>query len=55
MPSPSGPRPSGRKTIVALGGTGIGIGVVDATCEVSVSDGFPVEILTPPHAEAAMR
>ena len=44
-----------RKRIVALGGTGIGVEVVDATCEVLVSAGFPVDILTPPHAEAAMR
>jgi 3-isopropylmalate dehydrogenase len=44
-----------RKRIVALGGIGIGIEVVDAACEILVSSGFPVEILTPPHAEAAVK
>lgn len=43
------------KTIAALGGEGIGPEVVDATCELLVAAGFPVEIVTPPHGEAAMK
>ena len=46
---------SGRKTIVALGGTGIGVEVVDAACEVLAGAGFPVDIQTPPHADAAVK
>jgi len=44
-----------RKRIVALGGAGIGIEAVDAACELLLAAGFPVEILTPPHAEAAVK
>jgi isocitrate/isopropylmalate dehydrogenase len=44
-----------RKRVVALGGVGIGVEVVDATCELMVAAGFPVDILTPPHAEAAVK
>jgi isocitrate/isopropylmalate dehydrogenase len=36
------------KTIVALPGEGIGIEVVDATCEVLTGAGLPLQILTPP-------
>jgi 3-isopropylmalate dehydrogenase len=43
------------KTIVALGGEGIGPEVVGATCELLVAAGFPVEIQTPAHGEAAMK
>jgi len=43
------------KTIVALGGEGIGVEVVDAACEVLVAAGMPLEIVTPPHGEAAIR
>jgi 3-isopropylmalate dehydrogenase len=43
------------KTIVALGGEGIGLEVVDATCEVLTAAGFPLEILTPPQGEAALK
>jgi isocitrate/isopropylmalate dehydrogenase len=43
------------KKIVALGGEGIGPEVVDATCELLIAAGFPVEILTPPHGEAALQ
>ncbi|GAA0334656.1 bifunctional 3-isopropylmalate/3-methylmalate dehydrogenase [Sphingomonas oligophenolica] len=35
------------KTIVALPGEGIGIEVVEATCDLMVAAGMPVEILTP--------
>ena len=41
------------KTVVALGGEGIGVEVVDATCELLVAAGFPLRILTPPHGESA--
>ncbi len=41
------------KTVVALGGEGIGIEVVDATCELLGAAGFPLRILTPPHGESA--
>jgi len=41
------------KTVVALGGEGIGVEVVEATCELLVAAGFPLRILTPPHGEAA--
>jgi 3-isopropylmalate dehydrogenase len=44
-----------KKTVVALGGAGIGVEVVDATCELLTAAGFPVEILTPPHADAAVK
>jgi isocitrate/isopropylmalate dehydrogenase len=43
------------KTIVALGGEGIGPEVVDATCELLVATGLSLEIVTPPHGEAAMK
>ena len=43
------------KTIVALGGEGIGVEVVDATCELLAAAGFPLRILTPPHGEAAQK
>jgi 3-isopropylmalate dehydrogenase len=43
------------KRIVALGGAGIGFEVVDATCEMLTGAGLPVEILTPPHADAAVK
>ena len=36
------------KTVVALGGEGIGVEVVEATCEPLVAAGFPLRILTPP-------
>src|SRR5215475_2484544 len=36
------------KTIVALPGEGIGLEVVDATCEVLMGTGLPLKILTPP-------
>jgi isocitrate/isopropylmalate dehydrogenase len=40
---------------VALGGEGIGIEVVEATCELLTTAGFPLKILTPPHGESAQR
>jgi isocitrate/isopropylmalate dehydrogenase len=40
------------KTVVALPGEGIGIEVVDATCEILAGAGMPVKILTPPQVEA---
>lgn len=40
------------KTIVALPGQGIGVEVVDATCEILTAAGMPVKILTPPQTEA---
>jgi isocitrate/isopropylmalate dehydrogenase len=43
------------KTVVALGGEGIGPEVVGATCDLLVDAGFPVEIVTPPHGEAALK
>lgn len=43
------------KTVVALGGEGIGIEVVDATCELLTAAGVPVRIVTPPHGEAALK
>ena len=36
------------KTVVALPGEGIGIEVVDATCELLTGTGLPLKILTPP-------
>src|SRR5882672_9200246 len=39
------------KTIVALPGQGIGVEVVDATCELMTAAGMPVKILTPPQCE----
>jgi isocitrate/isopropylmalate dehydrogenase len=36
------------KTVVALPGQGIGLEVVDATCELLMSMGLPLKILTPP-------
>jgi isocitrate/isopropylmalate dehydrogenase len=44
-----------QKTVVALGGEGIGIEVVDATCELLTAAGFPLKILTPAHGESAQR
>ncbi len=43
------------KTVVALGGEGIGVEVVDATCELLAAAGFPLRILTPPHGEPAQK
>ncbi len=43
------------KTIAALGGEGIGPEVVGATCDLLVAAEFPVEIVTPPHGEPAMK
>jgi isocitrate/isopropylmalate dehydrogenase len=43
------------KVIVALGGEGIGPEVIDATCELMVKAGMPVEITTPPHGESAIK
>jgi isocitrate/isopropylmalate dehydrogenase len=40
------------KTVVALPGEGIGVEVVDATCEVLVGAGLPIKILTPPQIDA---
>jgi isocitrate/isopropylmalate dehydrogenase len=40
------------KTIVALPGEGIGIEVVEATCEIITAAGIPVRILTPPQVAA---
>ena len=39
------------KTVVVLPGEGIGIEVVDATCDVLVGAGLPLKILTPPQVE----
>jgi isocitrate/isopropylmalate dehydrogenase len=41
------------KTIVALPGEGIGLEVVDATCELLAAASIPVKILTPPQITAA--
>src|SRR5262249_41089455 len=41
------------KTVVVLPGEGIGIEVIDATCEVLVGAGLPLKILTPPQVEGA--
>ena len=43
------------KTIVALPGQGIGIEVVDATCELLLATGAPLKIVTPPQGEAAVK
>ena len=43
------------KTIVALPGEGIGIEVIDATCEVLAGLGLPIEIVTPPQGAAAIK
>src|SRR5882724_5823543 len=43
------------KTIVVLPGEGIGIEVIDATCEVLVGTGLPLKILTPPQGAAATK
>lgn len=43
------------KTIVALPGEGIGIEVVEATCELLASTGLPLKILTPPQGAAASK
>ena len=40
------------KTVVALPGQGIGVEVVDATCEIIAAAGMPVKILTPPQIES---
>jgi len=42
------------KTIVALPGEGIGIEVIDATCELLAGTGLPVRIRTPPQGAAAV-
>src|SRR5262245_52743661 len=49
---PEAPR---LKTVVALPGEGIGIEVVDATCEVLSGAGLPLEILSPPQGAAALK
>jgi 3-isopropylmalate dehydrogenase len=41
------------KTVVALPGQGIGIEVVDATCEILTAAGMPLKILTPPQGEGS--
>src|SRR5437660_12661379 len=41
------------RTMVALGGEGIGPEVIDVTCEVMVKGGVPVEILTKRLCESA--
>jgi isocitrate/isopropylmalate dehydrogenase len=41
------------KTVVALPGEGIGLEVVDATCDVLVGAGLPLKILTPPQIDGA--
>ena len=43
------------KTIVALPGEGIGLEVVDATCEILSGTALPLKILTPPQGEAAVK
>ena len=43
------------KTIVALPGEGIGIEVVEATCEVLEGMGLPIKILHPPQGAAALK
>ena len=43
------------KTIVALPGEGIGIEVVEATCELLEGTGLPLKILTPPQGAAAVK
>ena len=40
------------KTVVALPGEGIGVEVVDATCELLTGAGVPLKILTPPQVSA---
>jgi len=40
------------KTVVALPGEGIGVEVVEATCELLAAAGIPVKILTPPQISA---
>ena len=44
-----------QKTVVALGGEGIGIEVVEARCELLTAAGFPLRILTAPHGESAQQ
>ncbi len=39
------------KTVIALPGEGIGVEVVEATCELMAAAGMPVKILTPPQTE----
>jgi len=39
------------KTVVALPGQGIGIEVVDATCELLMGTGLPLKITTPPQGD----
>ena len=43
------------KTIVALPGEGIGLEVVDATCELLAGTGLPLKIDTPPQGQAALK
>ena len=43
------------RSVVALGGEGIGPEVIDATCELMIKAGMPVEITTPPHGEPAIK
>src|SRR5262247_974546 len=43
------------KTVVALPGEGIGPEVVDATCEMLLGAGLPIQIVTPPQGAAAVK
>ena len=43
------------KTIVVLPGEGIGLEVIDATCDVLAGAGLPLKILTPPQGAAAAK
>jgi 3-isopropylmalate dehydrogenase len=43
------------KTVVVLPGEGIGLEVVDATCEVLAGAGLPLTILVPPQGAAALK
>jgi len=43
------------KTVVALPGEGIGVEVVDVTCELLAATGLPLRILTPPQGVAAVK
>jgi|BarGraIncu01121A_1022015.scaffolds.fasta_scaffold04210_5 3-isopropylmalate dehydrogenase len=44
-----------KKKIVALGGDGIGIEVMDATCAILEKSGFNLEIIKPLHGAAAIK
>src|SRR5215467_7018620 len=47
----SSPRRPLMKTVVALPGQGIGIEVVDATCELLIGTGLALRITTPPQGD----